>query len=243
MVGQSALDIPIGASGQVWAQSANSINLLFGERVVGIVWKDSLMAPSNILVDAPFHARPSLPVSRTRTGISSRDFTITFAGSETFAGEIRTGKIIEATARAVRKLLATQPRNTCTERIRAAAVRADWAALIGTGPGSTPSGDDFLCGVLAVDRLRGVESNAPDAVSSALSLSPGATTRLGYTMLLDALAGRFSMVACNMAANLRCDFSREFWYNLLVRPSHHSLVDLCDGLLCRHNRRHYDQRI
>jgi hypothetical protein len=64
------------------------------------------------------------------------------------------------------------------------------AALIGRGPGLTPSGDDLLCGLLAggplfgraVDRYR-------QAIEQALEHRPRATTSLSKQLLLRACAG------------------------------------------------------
>ncbi|MGX7679587.1 DUF2877 domain-containing protein [Jatrophihabitans sp. DSM 45814] len=64
------------------------------------------------------------------------------------------------------------------------------ADCIGHGPGLTPSGDDFLCGLLAGGVLFGREVAAHRAViRHYLRTHPGATTSLSRALLLRACAG------------------------------------------------------
>jgi hypothetical protein len=67
-------------------------------------------------------------------------------------------------------------------------------ALIGLGPGLTPSGDDFLVGLCFAAHLRARVGEAArarlDALSAAISaLAPGRTNRISASFLADAAAG------------------------------------------------------
>ncbi len=92
-------------------------------------------------------------------------------------------------------------------------------SLIGVGTGLTPSGDDYLCGVLAGLRLAGIHTAAPVPGSvrtdlSAEQLSPGLFSALQSTIpgfldrtgeisrafLLCALEGQFSEAVVSLAA-------------------------------------------
>ncbi|WCR24676.1 DUF2877 domain-containing protein [Paenibacillus thiaminolyticus] len=72
------------------------------------------------------------------------------------------------------------------------AVEAPLRYFLGRGPGLTPSGDDFLVGVLAVHKLTGAFHPACVAVLRHMVEREAITTDVSRAYLLHALQGRFS---------------------------------------------------
>jgi len=65
------------------------------------------------------------------------------------------------------------------------------AALLGLGPGLTPTGDDVLTGILLVAAQPGSRIRfVPEALAAELAARPDATTVVSRTTLLEALRGR-----------------------------------------------------
>lgn len=80
------------------------------------------------------------------------------------------------------------------------------AALIGLGTGLTPTGDDFLCGLLAAlwcTRIEGTEdARLLAGWGAALTTTLDRTTVVGATLLQCAIAGSFSGALRDLAAEL-----------------------------------------
>lgn len=70
-------------------------------------------------------------------------------------------------------------------------IEAALLALVGAGPGSTPTGDDVIVGVLAGLHARGARF-AASAISSRLPVLLGRTTRASAPYLVSATEGRFA---------------------------------------------------
>lgn len=85
----------------------------------------------------------------------------------------------------------SDPARRLTDRLRAGEdVRSGVAALVGAGPGLTPSGDDVLCGMLLALRLRGPGSAALGPVLwRAVQPRLTSTTSLSAALLTEAAEG------------------------------------------------------
>lgn len=66
--------------------------------------------------------------------------------------------------------------------------------LVGLGPGSTPSGDDFICGALAANELLGKPFD-----TGSIGTRIGATTKGGEVLLWLATRGSFPKYLCEFA--------------------------------------------
>jgi hypothetical protein len=119
-----------------------------------------------------------------------------------------------------------------------ARVRAAVAALVGLGPGATPSGDDALVGILLARALLSPEGpGAADARGAALRkavrVESGRTTDVSRSYLLLACEGRFTSVLRDLARALcdgdveavRCEARR------CARTGHTSGIDGLLGLV------------
>jgi len=222
------MEIPEGACGTVWSNSNSCVNLKFETRIVGLVSQEIQMAPANIFFDFPVRFDTEKCV-RTENGINISSHTILFKNIPVFSGEILPGKINQTTKNKVLSLLEEKKETSISSLIKNNANEKKWGKLIGLGPGSTPSGDDFLCGLLAAEKLLNIKTNIALEISK--FLTPEITTLLGYTMLKNALANRFPMILHEIIRELQRDFSREFWYNLIYNSSHQSPADFCAGIM------------
>ncbi len=233
MIGKSVLEILNKTEGFVWTSSNSCVNIKFDNRIVGLVSQKSQMAPTNIFLDFPIKF-PQQKCVRTVHGISILPQTISFEKVPVFSGNILSGKFCETTKNKVLSLLDEKKESSVFSLIKNYANEKKWRKIIGAGPGSTPSGDDFLCGALAAEQFLNIKTNIKSEISEVLT--PEVTTLLGYTMLKDALANRFPMILHEMICELQCDFSHNFWYNLICKSSQHSPVDFCAGLIWNINR-------
>ncbi|MDO4174238.1 MAG: DUF2877 domain-containing protein [Eubacteriales bacterium] len=88
----------------------------------------------------------------------------------------------------------------------------DLSSLIGMGIGLTPSGDDFLCGVLAGFILRGIDGHPfARAVRGQLEQRLGDTNDISRTFLHCALRGQFSEAVCALThASTTAQISADF---------------------------------
>lgn len=110
--------------------------------------------------------------------------------------------------------------------------------LLGLGPGLTPSGDDLLCGLLAVSRWAAQPREPADAMSSALTPAvlteaPSRTTRLSTRLLAHAARGLLYEPAMSLGAALftaRHDLIRPSALRLL-QIGHTTGSDMAVGLL------------
>lgn len=119
----------------------------------------------------------------------------------------------------------------CGESADASAV----AAFVGLGPGFTPSGDDFLAGMLAARALLGAHPVPATARSQIIGRTAG-TTRPGATIVLQALAGRFprylQRFAAELAAAAATDGRNAFIRTAVARAAahgHSSGIDAATG--------------
>jgi len=226
--GKSALEIPVGEQGEVWSCSDTCVNIKFGSRLLGLVWNYEQMAPANILFSFPVNFARGKCV-RTTHGLTISAQTVSFKSAPVFSGEILPSKINISTVEKVQSLLNKKTETYFSQELKKNAARGNWENLIGLGPGSTPSGDDFLCGAFAADKLLNIKREIAIEISKVIS--PKMTTLHGYTMLTDSLAGGFPFILQKMVRELACDFFHEFWYNLINNSSHHSPADFCAGLM------------
>ena len=82
------------------------------------------------------------------------------------------------------------------------------AALVGLGPGMTPSGDDFLAGVLFALQLgwaRPPRGQSPARLRRAVAAALPSTTPAGRTLLVLALRGRFAAPLLELATSAGSD--------------------------------------
>jgi len=228
MVGESVLEIPAGNYGVVWSNSNTCVNIKFGTRVVVLVRRYEQMAPTNVLCDLPVNFAQQICV-RMAHGICFPAQIISFENVPVFSGNILPAQINKMTVKEVQSLLVNKNETLIYKSMINNADAGKWQNLIGLGPGSTPSGDDFLCGALAAEQLLNVQSEISRDVS--IALTPEATTLLGYTMLTDALSGRFPVILHEMVRELQYDFPYIFWYNIIYSSSLHSPADFCAGLI------------
>jgi len=89
----------------------------------------------------------------------------------------------------------------------AAAAKQAASALVGLGPGLTPSGDDALCGFMLGRRLSGVASAADAAVNAVASGATGLTTDVSAVQLALAAQGRFGEPLLEVAEALAGGFT------------------------------------
>lgn len=106
--------------------------------------------------------------------------------------------------------------------------------LLGAGQGLTPSGDDFLCGILAALNSGGA---AGDALLLALTgclgecLEPGITTDVSRQMLTAAISGEFSQLNHKLACCfLKGGLEMELMMKQMETVGHSSGIDFSAGL-------------
>ena len=119
---------------------------------------------------------------------------------------------------------------------RASRISAAATNLVGLGPGLTPSGDDFLVGVLLALRL--IERCCPPAASAgrllvaAMECCAGQTTSVSASYLRYAAAGDFAGVPVELACRLIS--GRDDWIlpaRRLVSMGATSGLDLAEGIV------------
>lgn len=112
------------------------------------------------------------------------------------------------------------------------------AGLIGLGPGLTPAGDDFLCGLLAA--ARGLEATGSARVLGSATLLRQAVTEnlartgdISATLLRGALAGHWPAPLVDLATGLARDSEEESLQALaaLCCLGHSSGADMAAGFL------------
>jgi hypothetical protein len=107
-------------------------------------------------------------------------------------------------------------------------------ALVGAGPGLTPSGDDALCGVMLALRLAGRDgSPTADLLWRAVRSRLTSTTSLSASLLAEAAAGYAVPPAVRLGSAIldgRADEASRQARELLA-VGHSSGADLLDGLL------------
>jgi hypothetical protein len=111
------------------------------------------------------------------------------------------------------------------------------AALVGLGPGLTPSGDDFLCGFLAAAWARRPEPDPGGglvaALNRAVAASLGATGEISASLLRVAIRGHWPTPLADLARALAGDRSSEALDGLerLCALGGSSGADLATGFL------------
>ena len=105
------------------------------------------------------------------------------------------------------------------------------AALVGLGPGLTPAGDDFLCGLLAA--ARAADPALITALGDAVEASLGRTTSIGAFLLRWAVEGFWPTALVDLAEGLAGEREAEALAGLaeLCQLGHSSGCDLATGFL------------
>ncbi len=115
-------------------------------------------------------------------------------------------------------------------------------AVLGLGPGATPSGDDVTAGVLLAARATDVPPAVLDPVAAAVtSAAAGATGAVSAALLADAAAGRCAAVVTDAVAALLGLRPPEPAFGDLVALGHTSGADLATGLLAVARTQHDDR--
>jgi len=106
------------------------------------------------------------------------------------------------------------------------------SALVGLGPGLTPSGDDLLCGFLAAARASGRPGLA-DALAEAAEQSLCRTSHLSAFLVRSAVEGFWPTPLLDLAGELAAEQEREALTALsaLCALGHSSGADLATGFL------------
>jgi len=106
--------------------------------------------------------------------------------------------------------------------------------FIGRGQGLTPSGDDFLVGIMAVEHLLGrAGSGVSQAIRKISRELPGLTTQVSANYYYNASEGFFSTVILDMLAALlnEPEFDFEECAEALLNVGSRSGIDTYYGLL------------
>lgn len=112
------------------------------------------------------------------------------------------------------------------------AIEAPLRYFLGRGPGLTPSGDDFLIGLLAVHRLTGAFNSAFVPILHHILETEAITTDVSKAYLLHALHGRFSdKITRVLNAMVMKDASYfQTRLSLLLQTGHSSGIDTAFGI-------------
>jgi hypothetical protein len=105
-------------------------------------------------------------------------------------------------------------------------------ALVGLGPGLTPSGDDLLSGMLAAFRALGGDAAFADAAAMALAaLAAARTTSISATLLRLAGAGQVAQEAADVVRAIASGEALEPAVHTLLGVGHTSGADVAAGIL------------
>jgi hypothetical protein len=112
------------------------------------------------------------------------------------------------------------------------AVAGHARALVGLGPGLTPSGDDMLAGMVAAYLvLGGDEAFAGAAAAEVTAVVPGRTTAISATLLRLAATGQVSREAADVLRAMGAGGPLEPAVGALLGVGHTSGADMAAGLL------------
>lgn len=139
----------------------------------------ALHGPSGSLVVSRWWSPPPLPTGRADPAAAARA-TRLLAARHTDASDAR-AEALRAAAPAAAALVAGD----------ADGAASALAAVLGLGPGTTPSGDDVAAGVLLAARATGTDPVVLDRLADALLEAAGTrTTAVSAALLAEAAAGR-----------------------------------------------------
>ncbi|MBX3087800.1 MAG: DUF2877 domain-containing protein [Cryobacterium sp.] len=135
----------------------------------------------------------------------------------------------------VRNLVSPDPIRRLAARLAASAIREDASVgllsrMIGAGPGTTPSGDDVIVGVLAGLHSGGLFEAAARLGDRVLPLLSG-TTRAGAHYLRSAVDGRFGEHVHQVLRSLELDSDPRLTIAIASEWGSTSGVDLLHGLV------------
>jgi hypothetical protein len=221
-----------------------------GDTVVAVVTHDAVRLPNSVVVPVTSSERPFDHVNAgTPASIGNGCVTLgplTVRATRWWDSRVRPSVIDHA---AVAPRLATLGRLLAAaaeqpgiripaglgEALRAhdlTAVVAHARAIVGLGPGLTPSGDDILGGVLASLRVLGRDHAFVDSVGAAVAaIAPERTTALSATLLRLAADGHVSAEAAGVLRSLSGDEALDPAVGALLRLGHTSGADMAAGIL------------
>lgn len=212
--------LPRSFTGRVSSVHEPAINLLCADGLlVSIVADPAHMTGRSVRVDAmPSGAVVCSPCGGSASEIRLGASTISLAGVERWSGTPAPAALPGDLAPVLRVALRAEGRpggllslangaadNPFAARARSLLSAGDASLLVGLGPGSTPAGDDFLCGLLLGLRLLGsgpAEPGGETALAARLLGAPSATTAAGLTLLHLALLGSFPAYLLRLAEDL-----------------------------------------
>ena len=232
--GSSVIALPNDSVGEIYSVSPNCVNFKFGEMIVGVVDKIEQFAPSCILV-----SRGKLPrctagshVKKTELQITGEKFSLALNSENIFNGKISKAKVNSETLEKVNSLIEQFHKNVPLKKIYQCFRENNFYNLVGLGCGSTPSGDDFLCGILAACKIH---NQSDDLIKSEIkkALKNNSTTLLGRALLNEALLNKFPWLLTRMSEQLCSNFNPNFWEKTLRNPIHNSPIDMCAGLVAK----------
>lgn len=112
------------------------------------------------------------------------------------ADNVQESPLLEFAKPKITALLSSLPALcACThdqDRVAACAELQAWVRLLGAGPGLTPSGDDFVSGVLTALHINGQGASAHILWRSVAAMATASTTDISVALLEQAASGRMS---------------------------------------------------
>lgn len=227
-----------------------AIYLDAGDLVVAVVTRDAVRLANAVVIpmpstEAPFSQFGASTVSNLGQG-SVTIGSLCVRATRWWDPAVRLGAVDPPTVRAqvaeLGSLLAGEARqpavaipaglvDACRAHDLPAAVSYA-RALVGLGPGLTPSGDDLLSGMLAALRVFGGDTAFADAAGAAVAaLATARTTSISATLLRLACAGQVAEEAAGVLWAIATGEALEPPVRTLLGIGHTSGADVAAGLL------------
>jgi hypothetical protein len=237
-------------AGRVAAVFPAAVYLDMGEIVIAVVTCDAVRLPNAIVIAASAAQRPFRHVGAGSLGAAGEGDVVLghliIHAARWWNPQVDLGVIdharVTAGPAAMAARLAVAPRQPgldvppdLGEALRAEDQRAAVAqarALVGRGPGLTPSGDDILGGALAAFRALGGDRGFADSLATAVAeLAPGRTTALSTTLLRLAAHGSLADDAAAVLRALVTGDRLQPTLDVLLGLGHTSGADVAAGLM------------